>query len=357
MLIPLHPSFKINGQPILEDDIREVANRFIANGEDYQKSIGNFLLNWIDQSKEIKVKTSGSTGVPKTISLQKEHMKNSANATGNFFGLVPGNTCLLCLSCDYIAGKMMMVRAMVLGLDIYIVEPNSRPLQGISKSLKFDFCAMVPMQVQDSINQISRIKKLVIGGAPISSILRNQLFRVETKIYETYGMTETITHVALKEIKKVSGDENFKALPNVEFSQDERGCLVIKAPKVTKEVILTNDLVKLVSDQEFLWLGRYDNVVNSGGIKLFPEEIENKLNKIINEPFIIAGVADEVFGQKLILLIEANQLFEVNALNGYMKDHLKPYERPKEIIFLDKFIRTDTGKIQRNLTLQKATTN
>ncbi|UWX56139.1 AMP-binding protein [Maribacter litopenaei] len=298
----IHPEFKIKGRPISRKDLSELAYSFIKEGEPYQVSIGSFLLDWLSPKNSIVVNTSGSTGTPKSISLLKEHMKNSALATGAYFNLTPGTTCLHCLPCEYIAGKMMLVRALVLGLDIHFVEPSSAPLKSIDNQKSFDFCAMVPLQVQSSFDEIDRLKKLIIGGTPVSKEVKKKLFPKKTKCFETYGMTETITHVAIKEITSEFEQPPFKALPNVFFSCDKRGCLVIEAPLVVMEKVVTNDIVDLVSDQEFHWLGRYDNVINSAGVKLFPETIENKLMPPVESPFIIAGIDDERPGQKLILI-------------------------------------------------------
>ncbi|ASV28808.1 AMP-binding protein [Maribacter cobaltidurans] len=353
----VHPNFKINGIPISKDELSEVAYSFIKEGKPYQESIGNFLLDWISPTDHIFVKTSGSTGKPKTITLLKEHMRNSARATGEYFNLFSGNVCLLCLPCEYIAGKMMMVRALVLGLDIHITEPNSKPLQRVEKSKTFDFCAMVPLQVQASLEELERIDKLIVGGARLSNEIRNKLSQRRMKAYETYGMTETITHVAIREIVSKPEQQPFQALPNVHFSLDERGCLVIEAPKVSLEKIVTNDMVELLSNTEFIWLGRYDNAINSGGIKLFPEIVEGKLQSFLNRPFMIGAIEDKVLGQKLILVLETDNPDEIKIKDLNSVHSLEPYERPKNIVYLKEFIRTDTGKIQRDLTLKKALNN
>src|SRR5690606_7512374 len=180
-------------------------------------------------SESLEVRTSGSTGTPKVITLKKEHMANSALATGSFFKMGPGTKALQCLSADYIAGKMMLVRALALGWELDTVEPTSDPLQAISKH--YDFVAMVPMQVQGSISNLNQINTLIIGGAALSPELKSDLAKVDTRFFETYGMTETITHIAIKEITKGLEDGNFKALPDVFLSKDHRDCLVIEAPK------------------------------------------------------------------------------------------------------------------------------
>lgn len=352
----VHPNFKINGKAVSSDGLLEVAHRFIQEGPAYQVSVGRFLLDWISPSAKIHVNTSGSTGKPKKIALLKNHMRNSALATGAFFNLKSGDTCLLCLSCDYIAGKMMLVRAMVLGLDIYIAEPTATPLQQIDHFQTFRFCAMVPLQVQASLDALERIETLIIGGASVSNALKKELHHKKTRCFETYGMTETITHVAVRELLEASGSP-FYALPNVHFSLDDRECLVIDAPKIASGKIVTNDRVALVSDTEFLWLGRHDNVINSGGVKLFPEAIEKKLSVFLENPFIMAGIPDDRLGQKLVLVMESASPQKIN-LNLFKEiKTLAPYERPKEIFYLPTFIRTKNGKIQRELTLQKAINN
>lgn len=349
----VHPNFKLNGKAVSGDGLWEVAHRFIKEGQAYQESVGRFLLDWLSASEHIQVKTSGSTGRPKNISLLKKHMRNSARATGAYFGLKSGDTCLLCLSCHYIAGKMMLVRAMVLGLDIYLAEPTAAPLQHIGYPQTFRFCAMVPLQVQASLEAVERIDILIIGGASVSNALKKELLPKKTRCFETYGMTETITHVAMRELSEASRNP-FRALPNVHFSLDDRECLVIDAPKIASNKIVTNDQVALVSDTEFLWLGRYDNVINSGGVKLFPEAIEEKLSTYLQDACIVAGIEDERLGQKLVLVMESDSTQKIDLDLFKEIKTLAPYERPKEIYYLPTFIRTKNGKIQREFTLQKA---
>ena len=345
----IHPKFKFSGFHYDWMDLKELAYSLVKEGKDYEKSIGNFLMDWLDDSDSLIVHTSGSTGIPKAIVLKKEHMVNSALATGAFIKMGPGTKALQCLSADHIAGKMMLVRAMVLGWEIDLVEPSSNPLQFISKH--YDFVAMVPMQVQASIPYLNQIGTLIIGGAPISPELKLDLNNVDTRIFETYGMTETITHIAVKELAKGSEDFNFKSLPDVVLSKDHRDCLVIKAPKVSDTVIVTNDLVNLISSTEFKWLGRYDNVINSGGVKIIPELLENKLSSLIKSRFFVAGIPDPNLGQKLILLVEGNE--DENQLSQDIKslNTISKYEIPKEIFSVPQFVETGSGKVNRNETL------
>ncbi|AIZ42543.1 AMP-binding protein [Cellulophaga baltica] len=347
----VHPSFRLNGISFSYEALKEVAYCLIKEGLPHEKPIGSFLLDWVNEDEYLEVATSGSTGVPKIINLRKQHMVNSAMATGDFFGLEGGNTALLCLPVDFIAGKMMLVRAMAIGLALDYVAPNSNPLESITKS--YDFSAMIPLQLENSLQKLKQLKLLIVGGAKMSDSLKVAVTNNICKVYETYGMTETITHVALKPVNHLedSTNTNFTALPKVEFSTDARGCLVINAPNISDEEVVTNDLVALVSSTEFEWIGRYDAIINSGGIKLFPEKIEAKISKVINVDFFVAGIYDTVLGQKLVLITEGNvdkaQLW--NTLQNL--DTLDKFEMPKEIYAVTSFIKTANGKIQRAKTV------
>lgn len=339
----VHNRFKLNGFHLNYDDMCRVAYSFIKEGDDYEKHIGNFLLEWLDDDLYIEVETSGTTGKPKLIRLEKQAMIQSALATGDYFNLEPGNKALLCLSAKYIAGKMMLVRAMILGLELDITTVDGNPLAFNDK--KYDFAAMVPLQVENSLDKIKNIEKIIIGGAPVSKTLIEKLKKKRINAFETYGMTETITHVAVKKI----GTDNFKTLPNISLSKDNRDCLVIHAPKILTEEVVTNDVVNLISDHEFQWLGRIDSVVNSGGVKLFPEQIETKLQDFITDRFFIASESDEKLGQKVILVIESKE----KEIPVSVFDHLEKFEKPKSIYFVPKFIDTKTGKLNRKQTLEK----
>ncbi len=348
----IHPKFKLNGLSFSFEDLKELGYSLIKEGEPFEIAIGNFLMDWVDESLFLEVNTSGSTGIPKKIVLEKQHMVNSAIATGTFFNLKAGDTALLCLPVDFIAGKMMLVRAMILGLQLDYVELTSFPLKNILNT--YHFGAMIPLQLQNSLLQINQIQKLIVGGAKMSNNLINQVKDVKTSIFETYGMTETVTHIAVKKANhKTHKIENFKALPNVCFSTDNRGCLVIDAENISNEKVVTNDLVNLLSDREFEWLGRFDSVINSGGVKLFPEKIEAKLSSLIQEIFFVAGIPDAKLGQKLVLLVEGN-IDAVKTLESIkLLKSLSKFEIPKEVFSLDSFVRTDNGKIQRSKTIAK----
>lgn len=349
----IHPSFKINGIALGNKDVLENYITILYNASEvYQHDIASFLSDWLNDKTYVEVQTSGSTGKPKTIQLQKEHMKNSALATGAFFKLGEGIKALLCLSANYIAGKMMLVRAMTLGWEIYLVAPDSEPLKAKDDQI-FDFAAMVPLQVEKSMQDLARVKQLIIGGAPVSKTLEKRIHQLQTKCYATYGMTETITHIAVKQLnhfKTLETKANFETLPNVKIALDDRGCLTIDAPKVANEIVVTNDLVKIHSKESFEWLGRFDNIINSGGVKLFPEQIEAKLFQLISQRFFVAAQADEQLGQKLILVIESKEEIAISK-SEFEVIGLTRFEIPKAIYTTEAFSETPTGKVQRQKTL------
>ena len=351
-----HSNFKLNKLHYNNEELSTVAYNFIKEGEPHVSQIGNFLLDWLNNRKYIIVKTSGSTGTPKKIKISKEHMINSALATGKFFELPEGTTALLCLPTRYIAGKMMLVRAMVLGWHLDIVPPKANPLDQVFRI--YDFCAMTPFQLDYSISRLHLFRKLIVGGGVVSGNLKNLVQDLDTKIYETYGMTETVTHIAARRINPNKEKESpipFKLLPDISISTDERSCLVIQAPKIAEQTIVTNDVVELIGKNKFLWKGRYDNVINSGGIKLFPEEIESKLGEIIPHRFFITSLPDDALGEKLVLMVERD--FSEEKLRSLERqigsfEKLGPYEVPKKIYFVQKFEETPNGKIHRTNTLK-----
>ncbi len=336
----VHNHFKLNGFHLNKEDLCRVAYSFIKEGEDFEKPVGDFLLDWFDSKSYIEMQTSGSTGNPKIIKVNKQAMVNSAIATGDFFDLHSGDKALQCLPVKYVAGKMMLIRAIVLGLDLDYVAPSSHPMKGMTD--KYDFVAMVPMQAQNSLKELQNVKKLIVGGARISSSLEKELMKLPTKVYETYGMTETITHIAAKRV----GEKMFTVLPNVTISYDERNCLVIHAPKIiAEETVVTNDLVELINENQFKFLGRIDNVINSGGLKILPEQVEQKLDGKLDRRFFITSKEDKELGEKVILVVEG----EKTEIKNSIFDVLDKYEHPREIIFLSEFKETENGKFLRKL--------
>lgn len=351
-----HPDFKLNKMHFSNAELHQVAYSFIKEGEAYEEKIGSFLLDWLKPSAYVEVKTSGSTGKPKIIKIKKEHMLNSAMATSRFFDLLANTTALLCLPASYIAGKMMLVRAMVLGWQLDIVPPSSTPLDQVFK--RYDFCALTPFQLDNSIGRMHLIGKLIVGGGAVSPRLQKMVKDLDTRVYETYGMTETVTHIAAKLLNpKVDKEvtKPFKVLPDIQISQDDRDCLVIKAPQLSDEIINTNDVIEILTYKKFVWKGRIDHVINSGGIKLHPEQIEKKLSKIIDQRLFVTGMEDDALGEMLVLFVENE--FSEDLLQKFKNEiktlkTLDKYEQPKKIYFIEKFEETHTGKIHRANTIR-----
>lgn len=342
----IHNRFELNGVHYAFEDLFEIAYSFVKEGTPHEKGIGDFLLDWIHPSPEIVLKSSGSTGAPKQMVFQKQAMVHSALATGDFFGVKVGDTALHCLNTDFIAGKMMLVRAMILGLSLDLFPPEGNVLCATHKG--YDFVAMVPLQVQQSFNELHRVKTLIIGGAPMPSDLRRSVEESHNGAYETYGMTETLTHIAARKIQ--DGVDVFTVLPGITVAQDDNECLSIVAPYLSKTPIQTNDLVDLISEREFYLRGRIDNVINSGGVKLIPEVIESKLSSIIDVPFFISSQPDTRLGEALILLLEG--AVETDQISKRIEDFdgLTNYEKPKMTFSLAAFVYTENGKIQRSAT-------
>lgn len=316
---------------------------------EFENKIKAFLKEWFSETQTVQVQTSGSTGTPKVFDIEKKKMIASAEMTCNFLDLVEGDSALICLPIEYISGKMMVVRSIVRKMKLIVNNPTTQPL--IDIDCKVDFCAMTPLQVENSLDKLYLIKNLIIGGAAVSENLKKKIFqrshelKGSQRIFETYGMSETLSHIALKQIFP-DPEDFFTTFKNVEISTDERGCLKIFAPHLNTEVLQTNDLVEIKNDNQFRFLGRIDNVINSGGAKIFPEQLEALVKKEIPYEVVFLGLEDETLGQKLILVIEGQESQEIID-NIATLPFEKSFHRPKEIIFKEKIPRTPNGKINR----------
>ena len=305
-----------------------------------------FLCDWFSTSSfSLKVKTSGSTGAPKEILVEKERMMQSAGLTCSFLGLQEGDTALLCMPLDYIAGKMVVVRALVAGLDLYPVPPSGNPLKDIG--ISFDFAAMIPLQVYNSLQsseerkRLSKIKNLIIGGGAIDPLLENEIKPFSHNIYSTYGMTETLSHIALRKLNGDGASEYYKSFSSVSLSLSEDNALIIDAPLVAKERLYTNDIAEIKEDGSFRIIGRVDNIINSGGVKIQAEEVERLLKPYIYMSFAISSLSDAKFGEIVVLVVEGDideELYKGKLPNYYM---------PKKIIKVNTIPLTETGKINR----------
>jgi o-succinylbenzoate---CoA ligase len=345
---------KINGQFFAAEDLKNHSLKKIENlaYPEWEKSVFQFILDWLNDSPFVQSQTSGSTGMAKNIRLAKNKMLNSAMKTGEFLQLKKGGPALLCLPVKYIAGKMMIVRAIALGQDLHLSEPSSNP--SFESGKNFDFAAMVPMQVfqilkqNDGIEKLNRIKNLIIGGSAIPAELAEKIQTLENNCFSTYGMTETLSHIAMRKLNGVEADGFYHLLPGIQIELDKRKCLIINAPELKEVPIVTNDIVEL-KDKGFKVRGRFDNLIISGGINISPEGLERKLEKFIRERFIVSALPDEKLGQKLVLVIEGETWVEneISGFVGKISKELAKFEIPKQIMFLSKFPEIGNQKTDR----------
>lgn len=316
-----------------------------------------FVEEYYNDSPYVVAHTSGSTGVPKEIRLLKSDMRNSAKLTNSFFSLTADSLFYLPLSPDYIAGKMMIVRALELGASIIEESPTNRPMADYSGDA-VDLLAVVPSQMEYILENPEThryVKSVIIGGGIIPPNLYTRIVSSGINAYATYGMTETCSHIALSKI--TAGPSPFVALGDVTFETDERGCLIINAPHFSNNRIVTNDIVELIDPRTFNWRGRYDNVINSGGIKIFPEEIEPRIAMVIDKPFFITSRQSDKWGEEPVIVMEDNRVeqgcFREEVLPDdvicCMKKLLPAATVPRVAVFINRFVKTDSGKLIRKI--------
>lgn len=305
-----------------------------------------FINEWRNTADCMEVQTSGSTDRPKRMLVEKVRMLASARATCDFLGLQKGDSALLCMSLDYIAGKMMVVRAEERRLNLTVVEPTNRPLKGMSEP--FDFIAMIPSQVYETLRNeqeahlLRCTKHLIIGGGAVSDELVGELYDFPNNVWSTYGMTETLSHIAMRRLNGIYASEYYTPLAGVDISLNADDCLVIYAPSVSREVIVTNDIAEL-HDGKFKIKGRRDNVICSGGIKIHAEEVETLLTSHLSTRFAISKVSDDKFGESVVLVSEDDNL---SAIETICKQVLPRYWQPRHY-FISRIPFTETGKVAR----------
>lgn len=317
-------------------------------------TLAQFLEEWHSPSDHVLVHTSGSTGKPKPLWVEKRRMEASARMTCDFLGLCEGDTALLCMPLDYIAGKMMVVRSLVGGLRLINVTPSGHPL---SSSLgPVTFAAMVPLQVWNSLQvseereQLMRIRHLIIGGGAIDQALAQELKNFPNAVWSTYGMTETLSHVAMRRLNGPEASEWYRPLSGVRICRNKEGCLVIDAPQLCGEPLVTNDVVELKSGPLPLFkvLGRKDNVICSGGIKIQAEEVERLLRPHLPMSFLITKTTDSKFGEIVVLVTEGGNTEELALLCHRV---LPRYWCPRQVLVVPKILMTETGKPRRDYRL------
>lgn len=331
---------------------------------DFAGEILRFCHDWLSGQETFIVHTSGSTGKPKPITLSRKQMQASARQTVQALGLAEGDRALLCMNPAYIGGKMMLVRAMEHHMHITALEAEADPLAKLAPGSRLDFTALVPLQLEAILQNphskaiLNRMKAVIIGGAPVSSQLRNQLATIDAPVFSTYGMTETVSHIALQRLNGEEAGDYFQAFREVKLSQDERGCLIIEGEVTGGRQLVTNDVVELQDKHSFRWIGRADNIINSGGIKIQLEKIDRMAESILGQLGIERkvfswGMPDERLGQRLVLIMEGAPIAEKEKENLFKQFALEAgkYEQPKEIYYIKNFIETSSGKIQKQKTI------
>src|SRR5690606_18443649 len=333
--------------------------------EPYFQTSLSFCHDWLNGKHLFELQTSGSTGTPKQIMVTRAQMSSSAKATRDFFNIPVQANLLCCLNTAMIAGKMMLVRAMEWDSILYIVEPQSNPLLSIDPVQQFVFATMVPLQLETCLHDahtaqmLTHIVHLLIGGAPIADSLRHKAALLPGNLYQTYGMTETVSHIALANLK-ADGALIYELLPGVACRQDEEEKLAVKAPMTNDRWIWTNDIVEMLSDRSFIWKGRADFTINTGGVKVQPEEVEAAAVDIMavhfpGQRYFVTALPDERLGQKVILLVEAEPVAEpkVKEVLHQLKTKLSAYHAPKDLLFVPNFAETASHKVNRDASLAR----
>ena len=357
---------KYTFQEILNSHIKDLSEN------DFEKQTLQFCREWLSETTVFRGQTSGSTGKPKPILFERVHMQASAQATIQTLGLSTTDVALVCIPTKYIGGQMMLVRGLELGMQLYVIKPASNPYEILKPYLSdmplFDFTALVPLQLQTILDEspeaiqsfFDPMKAIIVGGGAVSDALREQAQLIQAPVYNTYGMTETVSHIALKKLNGADSSDYFFTLDGVEIAQNEQECLKIKAPQTGEQWIQTNDRVKIIDHKRFEWLGRLDFVINTGGVKVQGELVEKVVGKIlqqmeISRNFFIGGIPHPKLGQELCLIVEGNDLTESQEshMKSVLLEKLQKYEVPRRILYLDQLILTETSKINRKANLER----
>lgn len=344
-----HQTLLLEGKTYTPAECLRLAGDVDENTSPTLCDLYQFLRDWFADSPTITVQTSGSTGTPKQLTVRKDQMMQSARLTCEFLGLRQGDTALLCMPLQYIAGKMVVVRALVAGLNLMVRTPSGHPLADIQQPLRF--AAMIPLQVYNSLRVpeekglLEQTGTLIIGGGAIDAALEDELRTLPGTIYSTYGMTETLSHIALRRLNGPDASLHYQPFASVALSLSVDGTLMIDAPLVCDEILTTTDVAQLHPDGTFTILGRKDNTINTGGIKVQIEQLEITLRPHITSPFAITSIPDVRLGEAIVLLLEASE--EPKELQIKLPDLFPPYHRPKHIYLVPSLPLTGSGKIDR----------
>ena len=348
------PGIILKNKLIPIDEVEKYLTEFLNDAEtpEWEARIFRFILEFLNDDTTITQQTSGTTGKPKTLTLTKSALIASAKITLETLNIPRSGTAFLCLPIDYIAGKMLVVRALVGQMNLFYSEPSSMPeLEGIGK---IDLCSMVPMQAYNifsDYDMLHAMGTLLVGGSEIRPELEEMLQSLKEPAYETFGMAETCSQVGIRRINGEEKDTKFKILKGFDISVDERSCMVVNADFLGEEIV-TNDIIELIEGGYFIWHGRKDNLINSGGKKVHPETIESLIMARVGHPVAVCGVDDEKLGQRIVLAVEKQYCSDTKDLENLVKEVLMSHQQPKEFLLLDKIPLNNAFKIDR-ISLKK----
>jgi O-succinylbenzoic acid--CoA ligase len=362
------PGSPVDSLQIANDTVSYEAIRqgeFPENIGEYEKQTLDFCRSWLNGQEVFTLFTSGSTGTPKAVSFHRQQLSASARMTGKALGLRAGGRALVTLPTQYIGGRMMLVRGFELGLHLTILPPSSLPLSSIADEAHFHFLSFVPLQLQQTLIQtpqktaiLDQARAILLGGAPVNAFLEDLLQQIQAPVFHTYGMTETISHIALRKLNTTGRQNYFTVLEGVEIFTDVRNCLVIHTPALGKQPIVTNDVVHMLSSNTFEWVGRIDNVINTGGVKVQAEKVEKAAERVLlqlelQRRFFIAPLPDSLLGEAVTLFIEGTPFSAEQEKNLFysLGKQLTRYENPKYIRYISAFTQTPSGKLDKRQSI------
>jgi O-succinylbenzoic acid--CoA ligase len=361
----LPSSLLLNGREFGYDAIRQYPAMLDAPVNGYEARVLDFIRQWLNGTQEFVLTTSGSTGPPTPIVLRRRQLEASARRTGDFFDLGPGDRALVCLNCEYIGGMMMLARGLERNMHLTIVEPQANPLALVPANAAFDFAAFVPLQLRSLLAaghaaRLNQMKAILVGGAAVDAGLRQASQTLSVPVYHTYGMTETCSHVALCRLNGPDASTTYRVLSGIAAGVDERGCLTLRGDVTDDALVVTNDRVQLLPDgHRFEWLGRADFVINSGGVKVQAEKVEQVLDVALAElgqtrRCFVSGQPDQRLGEQVTAFVEGEALpvdLE-DQLRELLSQRLGRYEQPRQLVYVPAFSSTASGKLDRPATLR-----
>ena len=349
----------LNGKIIFFDDILSKKPEDLGVSGSFELDTIRVIREWVSGRKSFEIRSSGSTGRIKKFRISREKLQSSANLTIQSLGLKEGMRAVLCLNPIYTAGFLFLIRSLIGKFNLYAVTPSALPLSDLPDQTLIDFISLVPNQLYEIIHKtdfnrwFGHESTILVGGAPVPAALQRQIEYLPGRIYHTFGMAETLSHIALKKLNGNDRTESFETLRSVTVKADERNCLIISAPHLSSRAIHTQDVIQIIDTRHFLWKGRLDSIINTGGYKIHIEELENEIEKIFNEVsipnnFMIAPTPDPKLGERIVLLVEGKPAKpDEHLLSEILKAQLDKYHNPKQIFILEEFLYTESRKIDR----------